>query len=206
MKVCRVWMLGVLADTGAAALPMVAVVNILVGALVAFLGALQLRALGAENDIANLVGVAEIREMAPLMTAIVVSGRTGGGYATEIADYLILPRLAALTTMMPLLGVYAAAVGIFGGFLVAVLMTHISVAGFAAQVRNSVEGRGVLLGVAKNLVFGGWIAISGCGIGLKAARSATDVGHAATTAAVSGIIGAVALSAVFDVCASALDI
>ena len=212
-------------DAGVSALPMVAVVNILVGAIVAFVGALQLRRFGAESYITNLVGVAEVREMAPLMTAIVMSGRTGSAYAAEIAtmqgseeidalraigipvmDYLILPRLSALTTMMPLLGLYAAAVGIFGGFLVAVLMTHISAAGFVAQVRNSVEVREVLLGLVKSLVFGGWIAISGCGIGLKAGRSATDVGHAATTAAVSGIVGAIALDAVFDVCANALDI
>jgi phospholipid/cholesterol/gamma-HCH transport system permease protein len=215
----------IMEDTVAAALPMVAIVNILVGAIVAFLGALQLRGLGAETDVANLVGVAEVHEMAPLMTAIVMSVRTGGAYAAEIAtmqggeeidplratgisvmNYLILPRLSALTTMMPLLGVYAAAVGIFGGFLVAVLMTHISAAAYVGQVRNSMEGRVVLLGIAKSLVFGGWIAISGCGIGLKADRSATHGGHAATTAAVSGIIGAVVLDAVFDVCANALHI
>jgi phospholipid/cholesterol/gamma-HCH transport system permease protein len=81
-----------------------------------------------------------------------------------------------------------------------------SAAGFVTQVRNSVAGRVVVLGLAKSLVFGGWIVICGCGIGLKAARSATDVGRAATTAAVSGIIGAVALDAVFDVCANALHI
>jgi phospholipid/cholesterol/gamma-HCH transport system permease protein len=69
-----------------------------------------------------------------------------------------------------------------------------------------VEGREVLLGLAKSLVFGGWIAISGCGIGLKAGRSATDVGYAATTAAVSGILGVVALDATFDVCVNALGI
>jgi phospholipid/cholesterol/gamma-HCH transport system permease protein len=212
-------------DAGVAALPMVAVVNILVGAIVAFVGALQLRRFGAETYIANLVGTAEVREMAPLTTAIVMSGRTGSAYAAEIAtmqgseeidalraigipvmDYLILPRLFALTTMMPLLGLYAAAVGIFGGFLVAILMMDISAAAFVAQVRHSVEGREVLLGLAKSLVFGGWIAICGCGIGLKAGRSATDVGHAATTAAVSGILGAVALDAVFDLCANSLSI
>jgi len=212
-------------DAGVAALPTVAVINILVGAIVAFVGALQLRRFGAETYIANLVGTAEIREMAPLTTAIVMSGRTGSAYAAEIAtmqgseeidalraigipvmDYLILPRLLALTTMMPLLGLYAAAVGIFGGFLVAILMMDISAVAFAAQVRHSVEGREVLLGLAKSLVFGGWIAISGCGIGLKAGRSATDVGHAATTAAVSGIVGVVALDAAFDVCANALGI
>jgi phospholipid/cholesterol/gamma-HCH transport system permease protein len=212
-------------DAGVAALPMVAVVNILVGAIVAFIGALQLRRFGAETSIANLVGTAEVREMAPLTTAIVMSGRTGSAYAAEIAtmqgseeidalrtigipvmDYLILPRLFALTSMMPLLGLYAAAVGIFGGFLVALFMMNISAAAFAAQVPHSVAGSEVLLGLAKSLVFGGWIAISGCGIGLKAGRSATDVGYAATTATVSGIVGVVALDAALDVWANVLGI
>lgn len=212
-------------DAGVAALPMVAVVNILVGAIIAFIWALQLRRFGAETYIANLVGTAEVREMAPLTSAIVMSGRTGSACAAEIAtmqgseeidalraigipimDYLSLPRLFALTTMMPLLGLYAAAVGIFGGFLVAILMMDISAVAFAAQVRHSVEGREVLLGLAKSLVFGGWIAISGYRIGLKAGRSATDVGYAATTAAVSGIVGTVVLDAAFDVCANALGI
>jgi len=153
-------LLDVMEDAGAAALPLVAVVNILVGAIVAFLGALQLRRLGAETDIANLVGVAEVREMAPLMTAIVMSGRTGGAYAAEIAtmqgneeidalratgisvmDYLILPRLSALTTMVPLLGVYAAAVGIFGGFLVALDSTDIVWRAGQHRLQTSPTGR-----------------------------------------------------------------
>jgi phospholipid/cholesterol/gamma-HCH transport system permease protein len=212
-------------DAGIAALPMVALVNVLIGGIVAFVGGIQLRRLGAEIYVADLIGVTEVREMAPLMTAIVMSGRTGSAYAAEIAamqgseeidalhaigipvfDYLILPRLSALTSMMPLLCVYGGALGLFGGFAVAVAMVNISPASFVTQLRGAVAGSDILLGLAKSIAFGGWIAIAGCRIGLKAGRSATDVGHAATTAAVSGIVGVITLDALFDVCANAFGI
>jgi phospholipid/cholesterol/gamma-HCH transport system permease protein len=215
-------LLACIQDAGIAALPMVALVNILVGGIVAFVGGIQLRRLGAEIYVADLIGVTEVREMAPLMTAIVMSGRTGSAYAAEIAamqgseeidalqaigipvfDYLILPRVSALTTMMPLLCIYAGALGLFGGLAVAVAMMNISAASFVVQLRGAVAGNDILLGLAKSIAFGSWIAIAGCRIGLKAGRSATDVGHAATAAAVSGIVGVIALDALFDVCANA---
>jgi phospholipid/cholesterol/gamma-HCH transport system permease protein len=218
-------LLACIQDAGIAALPMVAIVNILVGGIVAFVGGIQLRRLGAEIYVADLIGVTEVREMAPLMTAIVMSGRTGSAYAAEIAamqgseeidalqaigisvfDYLILPRVSALTTMMPLLCIYAGALGLFGGFGVAVAMMNISAAGFVVQLRGAVAGNDILLGLAKSIAFGSWIAIAGCRIGLKAGRSATDVGHAATAAAVSGIVGVIALDAIFDVCANAFGL
>ncbi len=212
-------------DAGVGALPMVALVNVLVGGIVAFVGSIQLRRFGAEIYVSNLIGVMEVREMAPLMTAIVMSGRTGSAYAAEIAtmqgteeidalraigipifDYLTLPRVSALTAMMPLLCMYAGAVGILGGLAVAVDLMNISVGGFVMHLRGAVADSDIVLGVAKSIAFGAWIAIAGCRIGLKAGRSATDVGHAATTAAVSGIVGVIALDAVFDVCANALGI
>lgn len=215
-------LLACIEDAGIAALPMVALVNILVGGIVAFVGAIQLRRLGAELYVADLIGVTVVREMAPLMTAIVMSGRTGSAYAAEIAamqgseeidalqaigisvfDYLILPRVAALTTMMPLLCMYAGALGLFGGFAVTVTMMNISAPTFVVQLRSAVGGNDIVLGLAKSIAFGSWIAIAGCRIGLKAGRSATDVGHAATAAAVSGIVGVIALDALFDLCASA---
>jgi len=212
-------------DAGIAALPVVALVNILVGAIVAFLGGIQLRRLGAEIYVSNLIGVTEVREMAPLITAIVMSGRTGSAYSAEIAamqgseeiealralgvpifDYLILPRVTALTVMMPLLCTYAGALGMLGGFAVAVNMMHISAGAFITHIRAAVAGPDIFLGLVKSVVFGTWIAMASCRIGMKAGRSANDVGHAATTAAVSGIVGVIALDALFDVCANALGI
>jgi len=212
-------------DAGVGALPMVALVNVLVGGIVAFVGSIQLRRFGAEVYVSNLIGVMEVREMAPLITAIVMSGRTGSAYAAEIAtmqgteeidalraigiplfDYLILPRVSALTAMMPLLFMYAGAIGILGGFAVAVNVMNISAGSFASHLRDAVAGPDICLGLAKSVAFGCWIAIVSCRIGLKAGRSATDVGHAATKAAVSGIVGVIALDALFDVCANALGI
>jgi len=212
-------------DASAAALPTVALVNTLIGAVVAFVGGIQLRRLGAESYVSNLVGVTEVREMAPLVTAIVMSGRTGSSYAAELAamqgseeidalralgiplfDYLILPRVAALTVMMPLLYPYAATLGVLGGFGVAVNITNISTGAFMAHLRDAVTMPDILLGVTKSVAFGSWIAIASCQIGINAGRSATDVGRAATMAAVTGIVGVIALDALFDVCANAIGI
>ncbi len=151
------------------ALPMVALVNVLVGGIVAFVGSLELRRFGAEIYVSNLIGVMEVREMGPLMTAIVMSGRTGSAYAAEIAtmqgteeidalrvigipifDYLILPRLAALTAMMPLLYMYAAALGILGGFAVAVYLMNISVGGFITHLRGAVSRKRYSAGLGKS--------------------------------------------------------
>jgi phospholipid/cholesterol/gamma-HCH transport system permease protein len=214
-----------LTDAGVAALPVVALVNGLVGGILAFVGAIELRRFGADVYIANLVGVAEVREMAPIMTAIVMSGRTGSAYAAEIAtmqgteeldalraigiaveDYLVLPRVIALSFMMPLLNLYAAAIGILGGFCIAIVMLHISAQTFLEQIGDAVDITEVMLGIVKSIVFGAWISIAGCRIGLRAGLSSSDVGHAATTASVTGIVGVIVLDAIFAVCANALNI
>jgi phospholipid/cholesterol/gamma-HCH transport system permease protein len=218
-------LLNLIYDTSAAALPMVALVNILIGAIVAFVGGIQLRRLGAEVYVSNLIGITEVREMAPLVTAIVMSGRTGGAYAAEISamqgsqeidalrvlgipifDYLILPRLVALGAMMAPLCAYAGALGILGGFAVAAGVMNISAGIFTAHLLDAVAGTDIIFGLVKSVAFGSWIALAGCRIGLAAGRSATDVGRAATTAAVVGIVGVIALDAFFDVCAEALGI
>jgi len=211
-------------EAGAAALPIVTIVNVLIGGIVAFVGAVQLQRFGADIFVADLIGVAMIREMVSLMTAIIMSGRTGGAYAAHIAtmlgneeidalrvigipinDYLILPRLLALTGMMPLLYLYGCAVGIFGGFIVSVAMLNLSPRGFIDEISSAVAGGQVVFGLIKSVAFGALIAIVGCRAGLRAGRSAADVGQAATKAVVAGIIGVIALDAVFAVCANALD-
>ncbi len=221
----KVDVLACLTEAGAGALPVVALVNGLVGGIVAFVGAVELRRFGADIYVANLIGVAEVREMAPIMTAIVMSGRTGSAYAAQIAtmqgteeldalrvigipvdDYLILPRVSALSVMMPFLNLYAAAIGIFGGFCVAVSMLNLSPAVFMSQIDAAVTIPEVLFGIVKSFTFGAWIAVSGCRIGLRAGRSANDVGHAATTASVHGIVGVIMIDALFAVCANALGI
>jgi phospholipid/cholesterol/gamma-HCH transport system permease protein len=154
-----------------------------------------------------------------------MSGRTGSAYAAEIAamqgsdeidalralgipifDYLIFPRVFALTVVMALLCTYAGFLGVLGGFAIAVKLMNVSAGAFMSHLRSAVAGADIFLGLTKSVVFGSWIGFASCRIGLRAGRSATDVGHAATTAAVSGIVGVIALDALFDVCADALGV
>jgi phospholipid/cholesterol/gamma-HCH transport system permease protein len=212
-------------EAGIAALPIVTVVNVLVGGILAFEGAVQLRRFGAGIYVADMIGIAVVREMAAVMTAIIMSGRTGGAYAAHIAtmqvneeidalrvvgipvyDYLILPRIAGLTFMMPILYLYGCAVGILGGLVVALATLHLGVLAFFEQMRSAVDGHQFLFGLIKSVVFGTVIAIVGCWIGLGAGRSAADVGRAATTAVVIGIVCVIALDALFAVCGNALGI
>jgi len=212
-------------EAGASALGIVAIVNGLVGAILAFVGAVQLERFGAGIYVANLVGIAVVREMAPIVTAIVMAGRTGGAYAAHLAtmqgneeidalevfgisvfDLLVLPRILALVLMMPLLYLYGCAIGLFGGLVAAVATTGMSVATFLHQLQGAVSDSQFEIGLAKSIVFGALVALSGCYIGLKTGRSAADVGHAATSAVVAGIVGIIALDAVFAVCANVLGI
>lgn len=214
-----------MAEAGAGALGIVAICNGLVGAILAFVGAVQLRRFGAGIYVADLVGIATAREMAAVMTAIVMAGRTGGAYAAHLAtmqgneeidalqalgipvvDYLVLPRVFALVAMMPLLYVYGCAVGLFGGFIVSVSILDITPVAFLEQTTRAVAGRHFWFGLGKSVAFGALVALAACRIGLAAGRSAADVGRAATSAVVAGIIGVIALDAVFAVCANALGI
>lgn len=212
-------------EAGPGALGIVAVVNFMVGGILAFVGAVQLRRFGTEIYVADLVGIATVRELAPVMTAIVMAGRTGGAYAAHIAamqgneeidalkvlgisvyDFLILPRVLALVVMMPLLYLYACVLGLIGGTVVSVWTLDLTPAAYFQETRYAVSGTQFVIGLVKSVAFGALIALAGCRIGLKAGRSASDVGRAATDAVVAGIIGVIALDAVFAVCADALGV
>jgi len=212
-------------EAGAGALGIVALVNGLVGAILAFVGAEELQRFGAGIYVADLVGIAMVREMAAIVTGIVMAGRTGGAYAAHLAtmqgneeidalnalgipvfDFLVLPRIAALVAMMPLLYIYGCAVGLFGGYIVSIATLDLTSASFLEQLRGAVAGTQFAIGLAKSVVFGALVALAGCYIGLRAGRSAAAVGHAATEAVVAGIVGVIALDAVFAVCTNALGI
>jgi phospholipid/cholesterol/gamma-HCH transport system permease protein len=212
-------------EAGAGALAIVAIVNGLVGAIIAFVGAVQLRRFGAGIYVADLVGIGLVRELAAIMTAIVMAGRTGGAYAAHLAtmqgneeidalevfgipvyDFLILPRVTALVCMMPVLYIYACAVGILGGYLVSIATLDLTSAGFLEELREGLAGKQFAIGFAKSIAFGALVALAACRIGLRAGRSAADVGHAATTAVVVGIVGIITLDAIFALCANALGI
>jgi phospholipid/cholesterol/gamma-HCH transport system permease protein len=210
---------------GAGALGIVAVVNFLVGAILAFIGAVQLELFGAQIYVADLVGIATAREMAAIITAIVLAGRTGAAYASEIAamqgneeidalrtlgvspyEYLMMPRVFALSVVMPFLYIYACAVGIFGGLVIAVGMLHMTADAYVEEIRRAVGVHHFVIGGLKSLCFGALIAIVGCHIGLQAGRSAADVGRAATSAVVVSILGIILIDAVFAVCAYVLGV
>jgi phospholipid/cholesterol/gamma-HCH transport system permease protein len=210
---------------GVGALPIVAVVGLLVGGILAFIGATELSKFGAGLYVANLVAIGMVREMAALMTAIIMAGRTGGAYAAQIAamegaeeidalralgvpifDYLILPKVLALSAMMPILYLFGCLIGIFGGLCVGAATLHVSAVSFFVEAQKALTGSQFALGLAKSLCFGAFIAVVACHVGLRAKRSAAAVGAAATTAVVIGIVGVIALDAVIDLCASALGV
>jgi phospholipid/cholesterol/gamma-HCH transport system permease protein len=215
----------VFAESGARSLAIVLVVNLLVGAILAFVGAVQLVRFGAGIFVADLVGIAVTREMAAVITAVVMSGRTGAAFAAELATmqaneevdalevlgldpvaFLVLPRVLALTLMMPLLYVYASAAGLFGGLLVASGMLELAPTAYVDRSMEALAWSYLGLGAVKSLVFGGLIAMIACYCGLHAERHAAGVGRATTQAVVLGIVGVIAVDAVFAVAANALGI
>ena len=210
-------------EAGAAALGIVAVVNGLIGAIIAFVGAIQLRRFGAGIYIADLVGIGMAREMAAIMTAVVMAGRTGGAYPAHLAtmqgneeidalkafgipvyDFLILPRIIALT-MMPLLYLYRCdrySRRLCGQHHNAgPHLNRISAGAAPCDCWEAIRD-----GLGQERLIGYAIALVACHIGLRAGRSAADMGHAATTAVVVGIVGIITLDAIFAVCTNALGI
>jgi phospholipid/cholesterol/gamma-HCH transport system permease protein len=205
-------------ECSAQALPIVALISFLTGLIFAFVGALQLRQFGAGIYVANLVAVAMAREMGAIMTGIIIAGRTGAAFAAQIGsmkvseeidalrtlaispmDYVVSPRLIALSIMMPLLVLYADAVGIIGGAVVGRSFLGITWTQYWAQTVGSMGVLDIATGLAKGAIFGVIVAIAGCERGMKCGNDAAAVGNAATSAVVLGITWIVASDAIIDV-------
>ena len=203
-------------DCGPGALPIVTLISLLIGLILAFIGAIQLRLFGADIYVANLVAIGMTREMGAMMTAIIMSGRTGAAFAAKLGtmqvneeidafktmgiasmDFLVLPRLLALIMMMPLLTVYSNVIGILGGMWVAVGMLDISLLEYYQQTTRSITLMDCSTGVFKSLVFGLLIASIGCMSGLQCGRSSSAVGDATTSAVVKSIVSIVVVDAIF---------
>jgi len=197
----------VVQECGVQALPIVSLISILVGLILAFVGAVQLEQFGAQIFVANLVGIATAREMGAMMTGIIMAGRTGAAFAAQLGtmqvneeidalktlgfspmDFLVLPRMMALILMMPLLTLYACLLGILGGMIVGVGMLDLSVTQYINQTQSALDLGDFAFGLVKSSVFGVLIAISGCLRGIQCGRSASAVGDAATSAVVMAII------------------
>jgi len=207
-----------LQDCGAQALPIVSLISVLVGLILAFVGAVQLEMFGAQIYVANLVGLGMAREMGAMMAAVIMAGRTGAAFAAQLGtmqvneeidalvtlgispiDYLVLPRMMALILMMPLLCVYADLMGIAGGFIVGVGLLDLPFKQYLVQTQNAVALNHFMVGIVKSVIFGIIVALAGCLRGIQSGRSATAVGEAATSAVVTGIVYIVVADAVITV-------
>jgi phospholipid/cholesterol/gamma-HCH transport system permease protein len=205
-------------QAGLEALMIVSVVSFLMGLILAFVGAIQLQTFGATSYVANLVGVAMVRDLGALMTGIVMAGRTGAAYAAQLGsmkvtqeidalatagvspmEFLVLPRVLALVLMMPLLTVYSDFVGILGGGLVGVAMLDQSPLAYYQATVSAVSVTDLLGGILKGSVYGALVATAGCMRGMQSGKSASSVGDATTSAVVTGIVAIIAACGLFSV-------
>lgn len=214
-----------MAECGYQALPICLLISFLVGTILAFVGALQLQQFGAELYVANLVGIAMVREMGAMMVGIIMAGRTGSAYAAQLGtmqvneevdalvtfgirplDVLVLPRLLAISLMVPCLCVFADIFGLFGGLVIGVLKLDLTARQYVSQTVYAVVFKDVLVGFVKSFLFGIIVALSGCYHGLNSGRSAQAVGEAATKAVVTAIVWIIVADAVVIVICSVLKI
>jgi phospholipid/cholesterol/gamma-HCH transport system permease protein len=210
---------------GSDALPIVTLISVLVGLILAFVGAMQLALFGAEIFVADLVAIGMAREMGAMMAAIIMAGRTGAAFAAQLGtmtvseeidalstlgidpmDFLVLPRMLALILMMPLLCVYADLMGMLGGAAVAIGSFDLTPTQYWLQTKAALNLTHLGLGVFKAAIFGVLVALAGCYRGMRCGRSAAAVGDAATSAVVTGIVLIIVSDSIITVIATILGI
>jgi len=211
--------------SGLNSIPIVGLLSFLIGVVLAYQGAEQLKRFGAELFVVNLLGVSILREIGILMTAIIIAGRSGAAFTAQIGtmkvsqeidamrtlgldpiDILVIPRIVALMIALPLLGFFADIVGLVGGAVMANLTLGIGFEQFITQFRNAVSINHFWIGLVKAPVFAFVIALVGCYQGLKVGGSAESVGQLTTRSVVEAIFLVIALDAVFSVLFSFLAI
>ncbi|HSD50198.1 MAG TPA: ABC transporter permease [Candidatus Methylomirabilis sp.] len=221
----RADLLLVVQQAGYEALPIVSLINLLVGLILAFVGAVQLRLFGAQLYVANLVGIAMVRVMGAVMTGIIMAGRTGASFAAELGtmqvneeidaletlgispmEFLVLPRMLALVFMMPLLVLYADFLGMLGGLIVGMIMLDLNFLEYFNQTIGAVGLKEVWIGLFHGVVFGVLIAVAGCMRGIQSGRSASGVGASTTSAVVTAIVSIVVATAIITVLCDVLGI
>jgi phospholipid/cholesterol/gamma-HCH transport system permease protein len=204
-------------QAGPQGLAIVTLISLLVGMILAYLGSVQLRQLGAQVYVADLVAIGMVREMGPLMTAVIMAGRTGAAYAAQLGtmqaneevdalrvmgisamEFLVVPRLVALVFIMPLMCIYSDAIGIIGGGIVANGM-GVSATQYLLQTQVAVDWLDITTGLVKSLIFGILIAIAGCQAGLACGRNSNAVGVATTKAVVRAIVFLVVSDAALNI-------
>jgi phospholipid/cholesterol/gamma-HCH transport system permease protein len=209
---------------GVDALPIITLIGFLLGLILAFQSAIPMRRFGAEIFVANLIGVSMLREMGPLITAIILAGRSGSAFAAELGTmkvreeidalttmglepvrFLVVPRVLAAVTMTPFLAVFANLFGLIGG---AVVMRSLGfpLVSYVNQIVSAVTGGDLLGGLFKSLVYGIVVAGIGCLRGLQTTTGASAVGQSTTSAVVSGIVLIAIVDGVFAVVFYALGL
>jgi phospholipid/cholesterol/gamma-HCH transport system permease protein len=207
-----------LQSAGFDALPIVGLLSFLMGLVIAYQGADQLQRFGANIFIADLVGLSMVRELSPLMTAIIVAGRSGSAYTAQIGtmkvteeidalrtigisptELLVLPKLIALIIALPLLTVFADLTGLLGGMLMASSKLDVSYAMFIDRLGDAVHLSSFLTGIGKAPVFAAIIALVGCYQGFQVTGSADSVGRQTTVSVVQGIFLVILSDALFSI-------
>jgi phospholipid/cholesterol/gamma-HCH transport system permease protein len=212
-------------ECGVQALPIVSLISFLVGLILAFIGAIQLRIFGAQIYVASLVGIGMVRALAAVMTGIIMAGRTGASFAAQLGtmqvneeidalktlgispmEFLVLPRMLALFIMMPLLSLYADFIGVLGGMVIGISMLGLNFMEYYTKTTESVHLNDLWVGLFSAAVFGILVALSGCLRGMQCGRSASAVGEATTSAVVTSIVSIVVATAVITVICNVLGI
>lgn len=212
-------------ECGPNALPIISLIGILMGMILAFVGAVQLKIFGAQIFIADLVGLGMAREMGAMMTAILMAGRTGSAFAAELGsmtvndeidalktsgfspvDFLVLPRVLAMFLTIPFLCLYADLLGILGGAMVSAGLFDVSIPEYFEQLNVRMRLIDFEVGIVKCAVFGVLVAIAGCFRGLQCERNAVAVGKATTAAVVTGIVFIVISDAVMTLIITSLNL
>lgn len=204
--------------TGADAVPIVLLINFLIGFVMAFQGAVQLKQFGANIFVADLVGLALARELGPLMTAIIVCGRSGAAFAAELGTmkvseeidalrtmgfgpmrFLVLPRALALMLVMPALTLIADLVGIIGGLFVGLISLNLTFSGYFYETQSAVTVWDVFSGLIKSVVFALVIALISCQQGLATSGGAEGVGRRTTASVVATLFALILVDAAFTI-------
>lgn len=211
-------------QAGPDAFAIISLTSVLVGMILAYLGAVQLQQFGAEIYVADLVVIGMLREMGVLMTAIVMAGRTGAAYAAQLGtmqtneeidaittmgispmEFLVVPRMLALVVVMPLLTIYADLLGIVGGAIVAGGM-GITPLQYIAEAETALAYSHFMVGMIKSVIFATLIAVAGCRSGINSGRSSAAVGQAATEAVVTAIVYLIVADAAINILFQQLNI
>lgn len=212
-------------EAGVRAIPIVALTSFLIGVVIAYQGAVQLEKFGANIFIVDMIGLSITRELAPLITAIVVAGRTGSSYTAQLGvmkiteeidamrtmgfdphRFLVLPRIIALMIALPLMIFFADIIGIAAGMFISHVHLHLSYAEFLHRLQTVLEVKHVWIGLCKGPFFAWLIAIVGCFRGFQVSKSTDSIGHYTTISVVNAIFLVIACDALFSVLFTELGI